>query len=312
MDLKTSIIIPTKDRPKDIISCLKALKKQTKLPDEIIIIDSSSKSLRSNINFNNVFNSKTFTQVNLIYQKAIPGTSTQRNIGIKLATKDLIFFLDDDSTIEPNYIQELSETFIKQPNFIGGMCDYKKNGKNIPFWLKLIKKSIQLQPIIKKLFFLQHDYGSGKISTSGFARHPYGTNKFKAVKALGGCCVYRKEALEKFNFDQNLEKLGPYAYMEDFDLSYRIGQKHQLFFIPAKLISHNMSPINRTNIEQNRLNYIYNYSYLFFKNIYPKNKLKIIFYWWSIFGLFIEAITLLKKDYIKGYAKGLYLFYFKH
>lgn len=311
-NLTSSIVIPTKNRPRDLINCLKSIKKQTILPQEIIIVDSSSKSLKQNIAFNRFFTSNNFPQTKLIYKRSASGTAKQRNIGINLTTQELIYFLDDDTTLDPLYLETLQHYFKQNSTYVGGMCDYKQNGNYTPFITKLIKKTIKLQPIIKKIFFLQHDYGSGKVSLAGFARHPYGTKKFKFVKALGGCCVYKKNILRKYKFDENLEKLGPYAYMEDFDLSYRIAQENLLFFAPTKLITHKMSPINRHNTEKNRLNYIYNYSYLFFKNIYPQNKLKIIIHYWSILGLFIEAITLFDKEYIKGYAKGLYYFYFKN
>jgi len=297
MSISSSVVVATKDRPDDIINFLNSLEKQAVKPNEIIIIDSSDTPLWKNKNFLNNFNSKKFPKIKMIYKHTNPGLTLQRNIGVKAASCNVIHFFDDDVILEKNYLQEINKTFETNPQYAGGMGDIK----NIP----IQKKSFNT--FLRKLFMLQRIYDCGKFTLSGMPRHTYGTKQFKNVEVLGGCLMsYRSWVFKKNVFDETLEK---YSYMEDCDFSRRVSYEHPLFFNPNAKLQHLQSPISRDKIEANRAMFIKNYSYLFFKNFYPKNKLKIIAYWWSIIGLFTEAILYRNKAALKGYLKGLKRFY---
>jgi hypothetical protein len=89
-----------------------------------------------------------------------------------------------------------------------------------------------------------------------------------------------------------------------------VSLKGKLFFNPAAQLYHYHSPVSRDKVVANRAMFIHNYSYLFFKNFYPYNKFKVIFYSWSILGLFVEALLYRRLDYVKGYWQGLRKYYF--
>ena len=112
----------------------------------------------------------------------------------------------------------------------------------------------------------------------------------------------RADVARKFLFD---EFLGAYSYMEDADISKRISGNYKLFYNPLAVLDHRQSPHNRDALRKNRALYLRNYTYLFFKNFYPHNKLKIIGYWWSVIGLFVEAVVGRNKLAILGYWDGL-------
>jgi glycosyltransferase involved in cell wall biosynthesis len=89
---KTGLIIPTRNRPKELYSTLDFfLKKKIKF-FKIIVVDSSDKNFKKEIiNICNKFS------INLCFSK--PSTSKQRNIGLKKIIKKklkFIMFLDDD------------------------------------------------------------------------------------------------------------------------------------------------------------------------------------------------------------------------
>ncbi|KKP27057.1 MAG: hypothetical protein UR12_C0033G0012 [candidate division TM6 bacterium GW2011_GWF2_30_66] len=298
MNISNSIIICTRNRPKDIIQALNSLEKQTELPNEIIIVDSSDKQLLNFPDFINNFSATKFPQTNLIYKHTKPGLTYQRNIGIKFATSEVVHFFDDDVVLENNYLEEMNKIFIEHPEYSGGMGDIE----NIP----ANKKSFNL--LLRKIFMLQRIYSSGKFTLSGMPQHPYGTNKFKPVQVLGGCLMaYRKPVFEKHLFDENLKR---YCYMEDCDFSARVSFEHKLFYNPKAKLKHFHSELARDRVEENRAMYIKNYSYLFFKNFYPKNKFKIFAYIWTITGLFSEGLIYRNMAYLRGYFKGLKSFYF--
>ena len=91
-----SAIICTKDRKNDLAKLIKSLRKQTILPNELIIIDASK-------------DKKTYELINekckdekyyIKYIKSNPGLTRQRNIGVKESKCRLLLFLDDDVVLE--------------------------------------------------------------------------------------------------------------------------------------------------------------------------------------------------------------------
>ena len=287
------MIICTRNRPDDLFTCLDSIAQQRTVPTELIIVDSSDQPLNSDSTFIAKFNPAIFKTTHLIYKHTKPGLPLQRNVGASLASADIFYFFDDDTILESGYLEQMNAIFAQHLNYGGGMGAITNVGS----------KQMNLDRLIRKTFFLQRDHASGNFTLSGLPTHTYGTTMFKDVQVLGGCCMaYRSWVFKKHLFDEALER---YAYMEDCDFSRRVSYDYPLFFNPEAKLRHLGSPVARDKVIDNRAMYIKNYRYLFFKNFYPKNKWKIVAYWWSIVGLFVQALVMWNMDYIKGYWKGL-------
>jgi GT2 family glycosyltransferase len=298
--LKASVIICTRNRAQDLIKLLCSLQQQTAAPHEIIIVDSSDDSARVEAMLKAHGLTTGFPTSCFSYYHTQPGLTYQRNIGVTLASGDALYFFDDDVELSSTYLESMNLIFAHNPQYGGGMGTIT----NIePF-------RYTLSYIIRLIFCLQRNYSSGCFTASGMPTHPYGTANFKNVEVLGGCCMaYRSWVFSHHRFD---EELRFYGYMEDCDFSRRVSRQFPLFYNPQAQLAHYTSPLNRDKIIDNRAMFIANYSYLFFKNIYPYNRPAIIVYFWSILGLFTEALLITRKrDYIKGYLKGL-LFSYRH
>lgn len=298
--ITSSIVICTRNREKDMLCFLSSLKKQTVQPDELIIVDSGDKQLMQQQVFKNIYNNNLFPKTTLLYKHTLSGLPYQRNVGVSCATGDIIYFFDDDVVLKNNYIEQMNKIFLENPQYGGGMGSI----------INMPRHEKKRYFLFRTAFLLQKNFASGRFTWSGMPTHVYGTNKFKKVEVLGGCCMaYRRAVFFKYMFD---EKLSGYAYMEDCDFSCRVSYDFPLFYNPIAQLYHNTSPTNRLKIVTNRAMFIRNYSYLFFKNFYSRNKLKIVFYWWSILGLFLEALLRRQSDHIKGYLQGLNCFYSKN
>lgn len=292
--LTTSVIICTRNRIADIVPCLESLILQTALPEEIIIVDSSDRSLQEYDEFNRLFNERRFARAQLKYIHTSPGLTYQRNKGIDLATGDVVHFLDDDVILTSHYLASMRTVFEENHAYAGGMGTIT----NIP-----VPARLNWHRMLRYIFLLQRDYASGNFTLSGMPTHAYGTKKFKEVHVLGGCCMaYRSWVFKKYRFDEQLKR---YGFMEDCDFSRRVSYEYPLFYNPAARLAHNPSASNRDGIIDNRAMYIKNYRYLFYKNVYPKNRFKIVAFWWSIAGLFIEALLTRNLLYLQGYWQGL-------
>ncbi len=295
-NLSTSVILCTRNRINDIVRCLHSIAKQTELPDEIIIVDSGDHKLLAQKEFTPVFNNEIFATTKLVYLHTKPGLTFQRNIGIKNATGDIIYFFDDDTILDHDYLHHMNNVFHKNQQYAGGMGDIIN-----------VKKSSWQYKIFRTIFMLPREGASGNFTWSGMPTHPYSTKRFKVVEVLGGCCMaFRACILKDYKFDENLYG---YSYMEDCDIAKRIAKHYQLFFNPSARLQHLESPTNRDVIEKNSEMFVYNYSYLFFKNFYSQNRLRLIAYIWSIIGLFIESLLCTDFNKIRGYKKGIKSFY---
>jgi glycosyltransferase involved in cell wall biosynthesis len=108
-----SLIIITKNRPRDLICCLRSLKKQIVHPSEFIIIDSSSdtktleliKRYKKQINY----------PVKYIYEPR-SGFPLARNLGLQTARFRWVSFTDDDCIMRPDWIKQIRTTIAKFPN----------------------------------------------------------------------------------------------------------------------------------------------------------------------------------------------------
>lgn len=294
--LNASIIVPTRNRVDDLCRMLESVIIQTEKPIEVVIVDSSDIPLSNNNKYLKTCDLVCAQNISIIYQHTkTRGAAYQRNIAMQLATGNLFHFLDDDVILESDYIFQMHEIFRKYPKYAGGGSAVRCAAPRLT-WHRMLRC----------FFLLQRDGASGKFTFSGMPTHAYGTNNFKDVETLGaGCMCIKAEAAREIKFD---ELLGAYSYMEDCDFSWRISRKHKLFFNPKAVLDHKSSPVARAKITDMRAIYIRNYTYLFFKNFYSLNRLRILAYLWSILGLFVEAILLRKLEYFMGYVRGLYLY----
>lgn len=158
---ETSLIIPTRNRPKFLKETLEQLSNQKIEFSEIIIVDSSEKSHEDEIN--QVIKGK-----NIKFFKTQPSTSLQRNFGIeKMNNKNkFIMFLDDDIIFSENMFSKMNETISfnsKYDNIAGfGFNQIQK----------VKKRSVDIFEKLKSNFFFDffglYPKKPGKIALSGW------------------------------------------------------------------------------------------------------------------------------------------------
>jgi GT2 family glycosyltransferase len=296
MEKSESVVICTKNRLNDLVECLDSLSRQTRMPQELIIVDSSDTPLQQENMFLDHFNAQWFPVSNLKYIHTTPGLTRQRNIGVQHATGEIVYFFDDDVVLEKEYLSSMHDAFEANPAYVGGMGTITN----------IVPLSWRYR-LFRAFFFLQRTYSSGMFTLSGMPTHSYGTHDFKNVESLGGCCMaFKKEVLCKHLFD---ESFTGYAFMEDSDISRRISFSRPLFFNPKARLAHFESPVARDKKFDASTMFTFNYSYLFFKYHYPTNRLKFFAYCWSLIGLFFECILLHDWLRLSGYYAGLKRFY---
>jgi glycosyltransferase involved in cell wall biosynthesis len=94
--VKISVVISTRNASKTLSACLESLKEQSRMPDEIIMVDRDSSDKTVAI-------ARKYTDK--IYNYG-PERSAQRNFGAKKAVGDYLLFVDADMELTPNVISE--------------------------------------------------------------------------------------------------------------------------------------------------------------------------------------------------------------
>ena len=182
---KISIIVPALNEEKLIASTLKNLRKV--VPEaEIIVVDGGSRD-------NTVKIARGYAKVFMDHGNV----GFARNTGAKMSEGDIIVFLDADTTIKRQFIDEVLKTF-KDPNVVGAGGLIMPEGIN------------QFEEIVFYFFNLLI------IMSFGIGR----------PKLAGTCVAYkRKPFLEVGGFDINM------VASEDFELCKKISKKGKIAFL---------------------------------------------------------------------------------
>ena len=101
---KVSVVICTRDRAEDLARCLAALPGQTRVPDQVVVVDNASRddgrtravALAAGVNY---------------VREDRPGLDIARNRGVRTAIGDIIAFTDDDVRLHPRWLERMAAAF---------------------------------------------------------------------------------------------------------------------------------------------------------------------------------------------------------
>jgi len=108
--MKISVLIITRNRAKMLEGCLNSLVKQTRLPDEVIVVDNASTDNTKKV----ILSFKKKLPIRYVKEKQI-GIPYARNRGIKEASATLILMLDDDCEADKYWVENMIKAHKKYP-----------------------------------------------------------------------------------------------------------------------------------------------------------------------------------------------------
>lgn len=249
--LSWGLVIATYNREKILPECLKLAIAQTRLPSEIIVVDASANWQDTR---DRVWREVVPTAPNLrwVYEAATQrGLTQQRNQGIRLATADIVFLIDDDSLMYPTCAEQIMRVYeadeqgvvrgvqaslTEQPPSDVAIADERKQTG----WSK--DSSSDLRRWIWKHIFLM-DISKLWIPYDGaLPQHPLPLPAALArlnvysMPMFHGCrMTYRREAIAQTLFEPLLRY---YAAIEDADASYRVSRQGILLEAPDAKLHH--------------------------------------------------------------------------
>jgi len=290
--IRTSVIIPTKDRFAETLRCAKSILNQTILPHEIIIVDSSRKKVL------NALIRETFPHAacNIRYFHYKGSNNMARNKGIRHSTGDIVFFFDDDVVLDKDYIKEIMKVFERDKyDDIAGVTG---RITNIP------RDMPAFNTAFRRVFFLGY-LGDGKFTPSGIATSVQHMNKITKTSFLSGCgMAYRRKIFREFLFDEDLGRHSGYCYRDDVDFSYRVSRKNTMMYTPFAKLQHLKTKTARANTILIKRQQIFNFHYLFKKNM-PKHLTNLVAFYLSVMGLLLLSVARKNARETAGILRGI-------
>lgn len=216
-----SVIIATKDREPELRRCLESLWLQSRLPQEVIIIDDGLLDPRS-------LEERVPEGVKFQYhRKSSPGVSGSRNLGAKVAKGDLLLFLDDDVVLEADFLEQILKVFEQDPfGETAGVSGVIINKRPKPRWFRPLAK----------FFFLEGKKPGGGLPWGFFSEYEIPKETIEVEWIPGGLSCFRKSVFEKFAFSDMNQK-GRHG-LADVEFSWRVSRHYKLKVSPYARVSH--------------------------------------------------------------------------
>ena len=252
--MRFSVVIPTMRREAILASTLASLERCDPAPYEVIVVDSDDEGSSQPVvtAFDDVVSPA------VRYLRTPPSLTRQRNIGIDNTSGDVVVFMDDDVSIEPDLFARLDEVY-RDSAVVGA------TGRVVE---PASKRHVGAASRLRRL--LPGGGREGTFTRYGYPRYLRDLEHPLDIEFMRGCFMSaRRDAAAAVRFD---EELGGYALAEDEDFSYRLSRVGILRYVPGIVINH--LKLGFGSQDQRRFGrlVVANRAYLFRKN-FPQTRL---------------------------------------
>jgi len=272
-----AVIIPTLNRPRDLALAVQTLLEQTKLPQELIIVDQSpddESQRRLEALFAERSRQAEKTRLRYTRDTGITGAAMARNVALDQNVCEVVLFLDDDVELEPDFIEKLLEGYAVDSGvsgISGIITNYKPGGFATRAWSWVFVRGPfhdERQSIYHRADELR---SKGRIAVSRFG---------------GGLMSFRADRIHGQRFDENLQGG---SEGEDVDFCMHLPAGARLEIDPRARLVHNVSTTARKN-EHWIASVVRGSSYLYYRN-WRRGYINSIAFAWLMTGFAILAMT---------------------
>lgn len=281
--MKVTIVIPNYNGKHFMEPCLSSLSEQTYKDFHILVIDNASSD--GSIEYME----ENYPDIELIKLQKNYGFSKAVNIGIQHSRTPYVILLNNDTTVDTRYVEEMVKAIEKSPKI------FSVSSKMIQMYHpELIDSAGDLYTLL----------GWGVCRGCGRPVSNY-TKYDEIFTACAGAAIYRRSVFDEIGyFDEN-----HFAYLEDIDIGYRARiYGYYNMYCPTALVYHVGSGTSGSKYNSFKVKLAArNNLYLNYKNM-PALQLVLNFIPLAI-GYFVKYLFFCKigfgKDYKEGFIEGL-------
>ena len=216
--MKVTVLVPTFRRPADLTRCLGALQRQSRTPDEVVVVARPDDIATHTCLRDPVVKGALPLSVALV---ETPGQVAALNRGLDVANGDVVAITDDDAAPRPDWVERIAAAFESDSRLgaLGGRDWVHEKGRVLDGERPLVGK---VRP-------------SGKI----IGNHHLGVGDAREVDLLKGANMsYRRVAIRHIRFDARLRGAGAQAHN---DMAFSMSVKHagwKLVYDPRVAVDH--------------------------------------------------------------------------
>ena len=244
-------------RPAPLSRLLKSVMSQTQVPDEILIIDGS-------LNDDTGSRFRESGNKNILYHKVPPehrGLTKQRNYGIARVNDgmDIVAFLDDDTILNPDYFEQLIDTYTQFPQAIGvggyitNEVSWEKIQQDNPvdlahYYYDGYRRTESSRYKLRRKLGLAQTTQPAIYPEIGHGRSisflPPSGKIYKVEQLMGGVSSFPLAVLKEHKFSEYFEGYGLY---EDADFTLRLSMIGDLYVNTTAQLEHHHDAAGRPN-----------------------------------------------------------------
>ena len=234
--LRISSIIPTKDRPTDLVAAVRSLLVQTVRSFTLLIVDQSRTDEARHLIEGEVEIANLRPQgfaLHYIRDPGIAGAAAARNYAMRLADGDVWLFLDDDVVLEPDFLHQLLAAYRDYPRALGVsgiITNYRSASLPYRIWSAMFVRG-PFHDERQKIY-----WNAEKLRKSP----PIRVRRF-----TGALMSFRASAARDLSFDENLDSFQGISDGEDIAFCEKLGPGVELRIAPRARLQHNRSPLGR-------------------------------------------------------------------
>jgi glycosyltransferase involved in cell wall biosynthesis len=234
--LAYSAVIPTKDRHEAAGAAVEVLLGQTRLPERIVVVDSSTRTYEPS---SELIEQAARLGVDLIVSESRPSVHVQRNLGASRVETPIVLFLDDDVRIPADYAETLLVRWEAAGlEAFGGMAGTPA----------VVPRQGPVPRALRRLTMLNYVDPKGEgmtVRRSGRVRFVPEPRRAVRVPLLpSGAAAFRTELVLAHPFD---ERFPGYTPGGDFEMAYRVAAEAPLLQTPEVRWTHLWDPRERVS-----------------------------------------------------------------
>ena len=261
------VVIATRNRPTTLENCLRHFERQSVLPNQVIVVDSSEDS---NLVRSRIMTSRIADVEWRFLTSDVQSTCYQRNLGLKQATSEVVFFPDDDSVFYPNSAEAILGAYAQDAAgcvagvggrpVLHGPQEFAEAGHSPHFKQRVAP----LRNTLESRFVPQpfNTYPQELWARRSLPNWIDG-EEYRAVQTIGGYLLTLRTAIAKrLCFDEVLGYGIGYALHEDMEFSMRAQMEGLVLVAAMKApVFHDVHPGRRANGFNYGFCWILNYLY---------------------------------------------------